>query len=385
MNSFLLKTPIPGIAEMNALAEDLRSKGERPLNLGQAIPFFSPPKSALARLGDMFNETECHRYCADAGLITLRRKIAKIWDQKFQHKVNPEKEMLITGGANGAYLMTVMTLLNPGDKMGLLTPWYFNHAMAVSMIGGTVVEMPLSSEDGFQLAPEKILAFAVKEKVKALTIVSPNNPTGTTYLPAALRKLSEGLREKGIYLIVDETYAFFPDQMGEHFSPGSLEEKPERIITLGTFSKTFAMTGWRVGYVFASESLIKEMLKVQDTMIICASRPGQILAYSCFEIDPWIWIQEQGQILDTRQTLLLEQNLGEWRVCSSGKFFAFLKGPRRSRDLALELLRKEKVIVIPGDIFGSNLADTFRVSIGSPTEPEFLAGITRLASFLQKM
>lgn len=384
MNNWLLQTAAPGIAEMNTLAEELRAGGEKLINLGQAVPFFSPPKAALNRMMEMVDETEFHRYSPDPGLITLRRKVAEIWLRKFQLKVSPDKEMLITAGANSAYLMTVMTLFNPGDRMGLVTPFYFNHAMAVSMTGGTIVEIPLSAKTGFQLDPEQVIAVALREKLKAVTIVTPGNPTGVTFSPASLRRLAEGLRPHGIFLIVDETYAFFPATPEGHFSPGSLEECPELVVTIGSFSKTFAMTGWRVGYVFAAGAMIREMLKVQDTMSICAPRPGQILAYVCLEQEPWTWLDEQNAALASRQQAVAGLTFGPWNIRAMGRFFAFFEGPGNAREMALALLRQEKVVVIPGDIFGAGLSGTFRLSLGSPPEAEFRDGIQRVSAFLKK-
>ncbi len=380
----LSETSFPGIAAMNALAEKQRRRGRTLVNLGQAVPYFSPPENAIERLKRDLADGGVHRYTLDPGLPSLRQATCGFLRSRFGINVDPEREILITAGANGAYLMAVMALLNPGDIMGILTPWYFNHAMAVRLVGGTVLEIPLTPASGFSLDPPLILERLRAGGAKALTIVNSNNPTGATYSPEALEELVRGAVRAGMAVVMDETYSCFPTTGGRHFSPGSLEKRPSSVITIGSFSKTFALTGWRVGYLAASAPLISEMLKIQDTMVICAPHPGQRLALGCLESDVDSWLAPiVGALGKRRETFLAAfPPDGAWKTRSCGLFFAFLEGNCNGREAAGKLLENHGVITIPGDVFGAGLENTLRVSIGCVPEDSFADGIAILKAGL---
>jgi len=381
-NKWVRRTSVPGIAEMNFLAEELRKKGEELVNFGQAIPFYPPSREVLKLFREKIQADDIHRYSPDPGLASLRDDWCRILQEKFSLIVDPDTEILITAGANQAYLTAVMTLMNPGDRVGLISPWYFNHAMALSMTGVECVEIRLSEESGYQINPESILKIVDEKQIKAITLVTPNNPTGVTYNPQTVKALAEGLIARGVYLIVDETYAFFPEPGLRHFSPGVLEEHPDMVITIGSFSKTFALTGWRVGYMIADSDLIKEMLKVHDTMVICASRPGQVLVRICLE-KAWSWLEDRYAELERRQVILnnYSARFAPWKVRSNGLFFAFIDGPIDGRIAVKKILEERGVILIPGDVFGSGLEKSFRLSAGCTGEPEFLRGLEKLSDF----
>ena len=386
LNDALGRTPAPGIAEINALAGALRRKGETLINLGQAVPFFPPPAEALARLSGNLSEPGLHCYTPDPGLPELREKWSRLLRERFRLPCDPERHLLITAGANQAYLMAVMSLLNPGDRMGLPTPWYFNHAMAVSMIGAEPVPIAFSAEGGYHLDVDLVAKTARDQRLKAVTIVTTNNPTGTTYRPDDLRRLARELLTMGVFLIVDETYALFPTPGESHFSCGSLEAASLGIITIGSFSKCFALTGWRVGWIVASEALTAQMLKVQDTMVICAPHAGQHLVLHCLPLLD-TWLPEKIAQLATRRErfLAMAERFRPWRVRSCGLFFAFLEGPEPGRKKVLEILENDRVILIPGDIFGpgkgvaDGLDTTIRVSLGGAPEQDLAEGLERLA------
>ncbi|MBF0547558.1 MAG: pyridoxal phosphate-dependent aminotransferase [Candidatus Riflebacteria bacterium] len=381
----ILKTPSPGIAEINLLVEKMKKKGEGIINLGQAVPYYGPCERTLDFFKNELGKSHIHRYTSDPGLIELREHWSSVLAEKFNFSFSPSEEIIITAGANQAYLCLIMALFNPGDKMGLLTPYYFNHSMAVKMVGGEIVEIPLSPENGFRINPDQIIEMAKRNNLKALTIVTPNNPTGTTYSPEALEYLANGLLRNGIYLVVDETYAFFPDPEIGHFSPGSLESKPERIITVGSFSKTFALTGWRCGYIIASKELTHQMMKIQDTMVICAPHASQklVLLSLEFSLD---WIKEKKDHLAQRALKFKEkaETFKPWKLLSSGLFFAFVQGPANGRQTVLDILEKEKLVMIPGDIFGSDLSKTIRISLGCSDDSSFFHGIDKLSSYFSQ-
>ncbi len=384
LSPHLLETPFPGIAEINARADKLRRSGHDLINLGQAVPWYPPPGDLVERLKTELGNPAVHRYSLDPGLPELREALSDTLRARLAHTALSADGLLITAGANSAYLITLMGIMRPGDRMGLLTPWYFNHDMAARLLGHETVAIPLSSDHAFALDAENILDAVDRYNLQALTIVNPNNPTGATYDPEQLTELALQLQRRGVWLIADETYAFFPGPGCRPFSLGSLADRLERLIVIGSFSKTFAMTGWRIGYLAASPTLIQELLKIQDTMLICASHPGQRLALSCLR-DGWNWLAERVHRLEQRRLAFVSDwpSDSPWRLVSSGPFFAWLEGPADGRATVLRLLESAGVILIPGDIFGPGLDCTIRVSLGCVDDAAFAEGKKRLFRGLQ--
>lgn len=418
MNRNVLETPMPGIFEVNARAAACRQAGATLINLGQAVPFFGPPDYAVQAWRRHLESTALHRYSPDPGLPGLRNAWASLLGTLDGRPVDPEREMLITAGANGAYLTAVLALLDPGDRMGLLTPFYFNHAMAVRMAGGEVVEIPVRAADGYQPDPDEVLRIAVDQGLKAVTLVNPNNPTGATWTPERVWAMAKGLTDRGILVVSDETYRFFPDPHIEFQAAGGVEAHPERVVTIGSFSKTFGITGWRVGYLTAAAPLIAQMVKVHDTMVICAPTPGQRLVQTCLE-GPWeAWLADRRADLDWRMGMVRKAGpvLGAWRVGVVGRFFAWLDGPGPQGDLDAErallaagasqatggpagsptpgsgagprptlaramvdrLMDTQGLVLIPGDIFGRGWDRSLRLSLGGTSGEDLAEGLQRL-------
>lgn len=386
VSPLLRGTRVPAIAALGPRIAEARRRHPDLIDLGQAVPHYGPPARALAALGDRLRAPELHRYTQDEGLLTLRERWAEVLGARLRLRVDPRRELFITAGANQAYLMAAMTLLGPGDGMGLLSPWYFNHAMAVEMVGGRLVEIALSADTGFALDVDRVVDVARRERLKAVTLVTPSNPTGVVYPPAALAELTERLGAMGVYLIADETYAFFAPPESPHYSAGSATASPEWVITLGSFSKTFGLTGWRVGYLVAAEPILGEMLKVQDTMIVCASHPGQALVELCLE-DAGAWIDARAGEMSRRTAAVhrVASALGRWRVASAGPFFAYLVGPgdAPTADRVLDALLARGVVALPGDSFGSGLERTLRLSLGGVDEARLDEGLARVAAVLR--
>ncbi len=381
MNRHVQVTPVPGIFAVNARADARRRAGRTLINLGQAIPFFGPPAWALDAWRPLLDAPDLHRYTLDPGRPALRETWARLWRGLGGSAVDPDREMLITAGANGAYLTAVLALLAPGERMGLLTPFYFNHAMAVTMTGGEVVEIPVRADAAYQPDPDEVIRVARDRQVRAVTLVTPNNPTGATWDPARVRALIDGLGRAGVRVIVDETYLFFPGPGETPTVFGGVEERPGNVITIGSFSKTFGITGWRVGYVMAAADLVAEMVKVHDTMVICAPTPGQRLVESCLA-GPWeAWLAERRADLDRRRALVatVAPRLGGgWRVGALGRFFAWVDGPADGRETAFRLLDDHDLVLIPGDVFGHGWDRSFRLSLGGTSETDLTTGLERL-------
>ena len=174
-------------------------------------------------------------------------------------------------------MVTMLTILEHGDEVAIASPYYFNHHMAIELAGGVVREIPLGEETGFQMRMEDVEAV-LTDRTRAVVIVSPNNPTGAVYHPDEIATITRELTTRGIYVISDDAYEVFCYDGARHTSPAKFADSREYVITLGSLSKTFGMTGWRIGYMASSAELIRQALKVQDAMAICAPIISQVAA-----------------------------------------------------------------------------------------------------------
>jgi len=207
--------------------------------------------------------------------LELREELSLYLRQNIGIDVNPQDELVITSGANNAFAGTIMTLLEQNENIIVPTPYFFNSTMAIKLAGGNVVEVPTGP--GFQPIPADI-EKAIDEKTRGVFLVSPNNPTGAVYEKDTVNQIVDICIQHDIVLISDETYSRMVFDGASHYSPRQRRDAVENIITIGSFSKDFGMSGWRVGFVVGPKEFTDEFLKVQDTVSICAPTAGQLLA-----------------------------------------------------------------------------------------------------------
>lgn len=372
----------PPLDVINSHAARLRQEGAHVISLGQGVPDFPTAPSAIEMARQALAEPDTHIYSADAGLLPLREALSAALSEWNGIEANPEKEIIITAGANQAFLLALLTLLEPGDKVLLPSPFYFNHEMAVRAVGGVPVEVPLSEETGFQLRMEDLQPH-LEGRPRVAVVVSPNNPTGAVYDRRALERIGRELASREIAILSDETYQHFVYEGAEHFSLASVPEIRSQVITTGTFSKTFSLTGWRVGYLMADPAFIDQALKVQDAMMVCAPVISQKAALGALA-EPAGGIARRRQILGERRRLLINllaeiPRLG-WHP-TSGAYFAFVRveGCTDSAELARDILDRVHVVAIPGSIFGHNGEGYLRLSYGSVDVDELDEACKRLA------
>ncbi len=363
---------------------DLRQAGASIINLGQAIPSFPPVSAAIEAARQALEEPDTHTYSADAGILPLREALCQTLARENGVAADPETDILITAGANQAFQTALLTLLDQGDRVLLPSPLFFNHEMAVRIAGGVPVEVPLSAEAGFQLRLQDIEPY-LEPRPRALVVCSPNNPTGAVYDPEELAHIARAVAERGICLITDEAYQHFVYNRARHFSPASLAEARGSVVTIGSFSKSYSLTGWRIGYLVAPAPFVEQALKVQDTVVICAAVIAQKAALGALREPAWVLAQRR-EVLDRRRRLLMEELAGipalSWQP-TSGSFFAFVRasGCTDSLQLAMDLLDQVHVVTIPGSLFGRHGEGYLRLSYGSVEEKDLEEACTRLARF----
>ena len=240
---------------------DLASSMEGVISLGVGEPDFDTPWHICNAAVESFHEGKTH-YTANRGLLTLRQEIARYSKERFGLDYDPEKEIVVTVGGSEGVDLAFRTLINPGDEVIVLDPNYVAYEPAILMAGGKPVYITLSQENDFKLLPED-LARAITPKTKAIMLNFPSNPTGGTMSREDYAKLVPILKESEIYIISDEIYAELTFD-GEFVSPASFDEIKDQVIIINGFSKAFAMTGWRLGYLLSSAPLSKMMTKVHQ-------------------------------------------------------------------------------------------------------------------------
>ncbi|MBP7865501.1 MAG: pyridoxal phosphate-dependent aminotransferase [Acidobacteria bacterium] len=362
----------PVIVDVNRRAAERRRQGREVLDLGQGVPDLTPPEDCLAVLRHRLAEPQIHRYAPDPGLPELREAVAEDLRRRTGVEIDPSAEVIVTVGANHAFCQAALTCLGPGAAVALPTPAHFNHPMALQMLGFRTVEWPMRLEKGaFRLDLDALPTLAAAG-VRGVVCVNPNNPTGAVYPREDVRRLVEWVRDHGLTLFYDEVYHLldFSGLPAPH--PFQVDGGRECTVILGSFSKVFGMTGWRVGYLAAPAAAVREMLKVQDTLVICAPRPAQVLAVECLRRHP-DFPAGYRQALRQRAAFLAGAFAGvpgvTWHP-PSGAIFGMLgvTGCRDSRALGLDLLEAEGVVTIPGAAFGPAGEGMLRVSFGFADE-----------------
>jgi aminotransferase len=370
--------------EIGARVKELTDHGADVVNLAGGAPSFPPVASALRAARQAIEDPGTHLYGADAGLLSLREGLSRRLAENDGINVDPATEIMVTAGANQAFMLAVLTLLEPGDKVLLPSPFYFNHEMTVRIAGGVPVEVPLREETGFQLTLADLEPYLDTEP-RMLVVVSPNNPTGAVFDPEELQRIARHLSSRGIVVISDETYRHFVFGGARHFSVGSLPECRSQVITIGSFSKTFSLSGWRVGYLVAEADFVQQAIKVQDSMLVCAPLISQRAALGALSTPAEELARRRAVVSELNQ--LLARSLADiprlqWHP-TQGAYYAFVRVEdcTDSAALATDLLETAQVAAVPGSVYGHNGEGFLRLSYGSASKIELEEACARLSKY----
>lgn len=337
------------------------------ISLGQGVVHYPPPDEAMARLNEAMTVPERHRYAHVDGLPALLDRIhAKLADEN-GIVVGDDQAVVVTAGGNMAFLQAMLALVEPGDEVVLLTPYYFNHEMAVGIAGGRAVLVP--TDEVYQPQVDAIRA-ALTERTRAVVTVSPNNPTGAVYDEASLRAVNTLCREHGVVHIHDEAYEYFAYDGRPTFSPGSIDSAAGHTLSLFSLSKAYGMAAWRIGYMVLPRTLLPALKKIQDTNLICAPVPSQVAALGAMEVGAAYAAQFTPALADVRRLVAdALATLGD-RVTVAppqGAFYVFARVQTDLDDLTLvrRLIEEHRVAVIPGSTFGVADGCTLRIAYGA--------------------
>ena len=299
-------------------------------------------------------------YTSNWGILSLRKEIAYYQKHRYGLTYDPGKEVLVTVGASEGIDLALRAILCPGDEVLVPEPSYVSYCPGVIFAGGVAVPVKTRAEQNFVLTPEA-LEEAVTPKTRAIIFPYPNNPTGAIVEREELEKLRDVIIKHDLLVLSDEVYSELCYSAAGHVSIASLEGMQERTIVLNGFSKAFAMTGWRVGYLCAPMELCDVMVKIHQYTILCASRQGQVAAEEALRQgrgDDYADIQTMRQSYDHRRRLMLSAFREMGLTCFEplGAFYVFpniAKTGMTSERFCELLLREQKVVCVPGTAFGA--------------------------------
>jgi len=377
----ILATAEPAIPAARAWAARYRGQAGPALDLTQAVPGYPPHPELLQRLGEASASRATAGYGGINGEAPLRRALAEDASGFYGAAIGPE-HVAITAGCNLAFAMSMKTIAAPGDNVLVPTPWYFNHEMALTMAGVQSKPLPCRAEQGFVPDPA-LAATLIDKRTRAILLVSPNNPTGAVYPPEVIAAFAELARQRGIWLVLDETYRdFLPNRV-----PHGLFSDPdwgEVLVHLYSFSKAYCIPGHRLGAVIAGEAFQHQLAKALDTLQICPARPAQqAVAWAIPALRDWR--ADNRKIMQARAAACRAALNSDW-IDAMGSYFAYLRLPEGAPDAmaAAEYLAAEQgLMTLPGPFFGPGQERHLRLAFANADAerlaelPARLAALTR--------
>ena len=356
------------------------------ISLGVGEPDFQTPWQ-IRKAGINSLEKGKTRYTSNKGIDTLRSEIAKFTKRKYNLEYDPEREILVTVGGSEAIDAAIRAVVSPGDEVIIPEPSYVCYEPITELAGGKPVVIETKAENDFKVTPEE-LREKITPKTKVLILPYPCNPTGAIMEREDLEKIAEVLRGTDIIVISDEIYAQLTFGGKPHVSVAEIDGMKERTVVVNGFSKTFSMTGWRLGYACGPAPLIKQITKIHQFAIMCAPTTSQYAAIealtNCDED-----VEEMKRQYNMRRRLMVAgfNKIGLECREPKGAFYAFpsIKSTGMSSDEFCEkLLYSKNVAVVPGTAFGSGGEGFIRASYCYSTE-HISEAISRIGEFVKEI
>ncbi|MCO6431115.1 MAG: pyridoxal phosphate-dependent aminotransferase [Deltaproteobacteria bacterium] len=378
--------PASGIRKIFDRASELEGQGKRILHLEIGRPDFDSPSSAKAAVMTALNEGRVH-YTENRGIPKLRRLIAeKLRDDNNLH-YDPESEIVVTNGTSEGVAMAMAALAGPGDEVIVPTPSWSHYVSCATLFGATPVELALKADNDYQLTREAVEKL-VSERTRVLVVNTPNNPSGAVYPEKELRSILELCLERSIYILSDEIYDYFCFGGERHVSIAALPNAKPICVVANGFSKTYSMTGWRLGYVASSAEIAAKLNKAHQYLTVCANSFAQHGACAALADDEGRQFLEKMTESFERRWRITNQLLSEIKCLrlprSAGAFYAFpsfdYKGMSADQ-LCAYLLEEGGVATVPGTAFGEAHKDAFRIAY-SVNETELAEALTIIKNLL---
>lgn len=362
---------------------DLAAEMPECISLGVGEPDFKTPW-AVREAGIESLEHGRTRYTSNAGLKELRAEIARCLDRRMGLKYDPAKEVLVTVGGSEAIDMCIRTLVQAGDEVIIPEPCFVCYEPITTLSGGVPVHVACRQEDEFRLRADALKA-AITPKTKLLIMPFPNNPTGAVMEREDLEAIAEVLRGTNIMVLSDEIYAELNYGLQNHVSIATLPGMAERTVVVNGFSKTYAMTGWRLGYACGPAPIIRIMTKIHQSAIMSAPTTSQYAAITALK-DCDGEIERMRNEYNMRRRLVVKSfnDMGLSCFEPRGAFYAFpciKSSGMSSKEFCTKLLEQKHVAIIPGNAFGASGEGYARVSYAYSVE-HLMEAIRRIREFL---
>jgi len=368
---------------LGALVNELKARGEDLVSFSVGEPDFPTP-SHIVEAAKRALDAGMTKYVGPQGIPALREAIAE--KMKRENAVPCGPEGVLVAPTKHALFITLMGLVEPGDEVLFQDPGWVSYAPMVHLAGGRPVPVAADESTGFELTPEAV-APAITDRTKVLVINSPSNPAGSVFSKETLKGLCDVVMDHDLFLVSDEIYEKIRYE-GSHYSPASFDGMFDRTVTVHGFSKTYAMTGWRLGWLCGETSLVKQLVKVQEHTITCAPGFVQMAGVAALNGAPAV-VQSMVDEFRARRDLMMGEfaSIPGFHVSRpAGAFYFF---PRYDADIpsdefAERLLTEARVAVTPGSAFGAAGEGHLRFSYACSQE-DIRTGMARVRSFVGKV
>ena len=357
------------------------------ISFGQGVVHYGPPAQVAGAIKTFLAEPNNHKYQDVAGIGELVQLIEAKLEVENRITIGPGRCVVVTAGGNMAFMNAMFVVTDPGDEVIVLSPYYFNHEMAITMVGCQPVVV--ATDENYQLDLAAIQS-AVGPRTRAVVTISPNNPTGAVYSEASLRAVNELCRRRGIYHVHDEAYEYFTYDEAQHFSPGSIARGDEHTISLFSLSKAYGFASWRIGYMLIPQKLLLAVKKAQDTVLICPPVVSQYAAAAAMRVGS-SYCKDRLAGYEQVRSLVLEELKAVQHFCTvpraDGAFYFLLRLDTNTdaMELVERLISEYGVAVMPGTTFGMHQGCYLRISYGALERDTVAQGMGRLVKGLNAL
>lgn len=360
---------------------DVASTMDNVISLGVGEPDFDTPWH-IREEGIYSLEKGRTFYTSNAGLLPLRKEVCTYLKRRFALSYDSD-EVIITVGGSEAIDIAFRTMLDPGDEVIVPEPCFVSYVPCITMAGGVPVRLALEEKDEFKLTKQKLLS-AITDKTKMVVLPFPNNPTGAIMTHEELQIVADVIKEHDLFVLSDEIYSELSYQ-GDHVSIAAIPGMKERSVVINGFSKSYAMTGWRLGYAVGPKEIIKQMIKVHQYLIMSAPTTSQYAAIEALRNGDED-VAKMRESYDERRRFLVKELREMGMPCFEpmGAFYVFPNISRfgmTSEEFAETLLEKEHVAVVPGSAFGTCGEGFLRISYAYSIE-DLKKALVKIQNFI---
>jgi aminotransferase len=368
--------------------EIMKVAGEKKdiISLGPGEPDFATPKHIVDFAKKKLDEGYTH-YSPPAGRIETREAIVKKLKKDNKIKVDPE-EVIVTCGSQEALFLATLTLLDPGEKMLVPNPGFLAYIPMVETVTGVPVSVPLLEKDGFEFDPDKVEQL-IDKRTRVLVVNTPSNPTGRILKKKTLEELADIAVDNDLIIFSDEAYEKFVYEKNKHISIGSLNEMKDHVITFQSFSKTYAMPGWRVGYAAGPKDIIQSMTRIHMYSGLCSPTISQLAAIEALNGSQKC-VEDMKKEYERRRKLIVKRIKEIPKISClepEGAFYVFpnIKAMKmKSTEVVKLLLKESRVLAVPGTEFGRYGEGYIRMSYATSYE-KIEEAMNRIENVVKKL